>query len=350
VKIHQGSVKLMSIGDRVRPGAYRIYSRFRRAANFCDGERLASLVAPEIGEGPLNLVVERLDPTISHMLRITRDDIYLGAHGIPRRHLPIYDSSLGMTSLRSHVSPAKERISRALNAWTDVLVNIAPRASLAFLLDGRRMALLHPGFQRTFAEHVTHCVDDLYSGDLVRGVSGLKGCGVGLTPSGDDFLAGFLIGLNAVESLHRRDLHAMKRRVYEVARSHNRLSDGMLRLAGDGRVGGKVKKLLGTLSCSANCQNCGPKNDPNRTVEECVKDLCAVGATSGADSATGLLMTLRAGLAGYPPSPPAEGTFHPEALSASRREMVNVARLAGSPRARRSTIGANARGGVSWSS
>jgi hypothetical protein len=119
-------------------------------------------------------------------------------------------------------------------------------------------------------------------------------------------LAGFLIGLNVIESLRGLDLHVVKRKVYDAARSHNKLSDGMLLLARDGRVSAKVKKLLDALFLSANGEGREAKRNPRRsvapTIEECTRDLCAVGATSGADLATGLLMTLRAGLAVHTPS------------------------------------------------
>ena len=40
---------LLSIGDKVREGTYRLHSRFRRAVNFTDGRRMVILVTPDIG-------------------------------------------------------------------------------------------------------------------------------------------------------------------------------------------------------------------------------------------------------------------------------------------------------------
>ena len=53
---------LLSIGDEVREGTYRLHSCFRRAVNFTDGRRLVTLVTPDVGAGPVNIVVRDLTP------------------------------------------------------------------------------------------------------------------------------------------------------------------------------------------------------------------------------------------------------------------------------------------------
>ena len=55
-------MKILSIGDEVREGTYRLHSCFQRAVNFTDGRRLVTLVTPDIGAGPVNIVVGDLTP------------------------------------------------------------------------------------------------------------------------------------------------------------------------------------------------------------------------------------------------------------------------------------------------
>ncbi len=42
----------------MRPGHYRMHSRFDRAANYTNGEDLVSVVRKELGPGPLNIVFD----------------------------------------------------------------------------------------------------------------------------------------------------------------------------------------------------------------------------------------------------------------------------------------------------
>ena len=53
-------MQVLSIGDRIVEGRHRIHSRFRRAVNFVYDRRLVSLVAPDVGAGPINIVVDEL--------------------------------------------------------------------------------------------------------------------------------------------------------------------------------------------------------------------------------------------------------------------------------------------------
>ena len=48
------------IGNRIRQGTYRLHSRFDHAINFTDGHSLVSLVTPDVGAGPVNIVVTTL--------------------------------------------------------------------------------------------------------------------------------------------------------------------------------------------------------------------------------------------------------------------------------------------------
>ena len=52
---------LLSIGDQVKPGTYRLHSRFSRAINFERAGRLVSVVDETIGPGPLNIVLPSLN-------------------------------------------------------------------------------------------------------------------------------------------------------------------------------------------------------------------------------------------------------------------------------------------------
>jgi len=245
----------MTIGDLVEEGTYPFHSRFKRAVNFTDGRRLISVVDETIGDGPLNIVLPDFDAGNSHD---------------PLQILPgsvVFESrEFTVTARYSSVIPGKPR------NWSLMDMTTAPPKSLAFLLDKTRERHFRTGFERGFVEHVKRSAREIFQGDRLAGVRALRGCGLGLTPSGDDFIAGDLIGLN----LRGEPTDE----VFEVARSDNIFSNTFLDLARQGRVFGRMKNLILALMSG-------------RGVRECTERLFAVGGTSGADLATGFYMTVR---------------------------------------------------------
>ena len=271
--------ELLSIGDRVGEGVYEVHSRFRRVVNLTDGSHLASIVEPGVGAGPLNLVVTDLDPEGIARLDVGKSAVQIDTKRYAFGSGETYDSGIVLTG----VSP--ETIEENVAILRELLVALAPEKSLAFLLDESRLAHFRPGFERALAEHVTHCVHDIFSSDLLRGVSRLEGAGFGLTPSGDDFICGLLIGMHVLEQTQAIDLASLRAAVYQAAKSGNILTDTALSLARDGLVFEQLRDLITALGH-------GTRSELRRTTVR----LLAVGHTSGADLATGLCLTLEHGI------------------------------------------------------
>ncbi len=123
--------------------------------------------------------------------------------------------------------------------------------------------------------------EQVFGGGLLEGVSMLKGCGAGLTPSGDDFIAGMLIGLHLVQQLCQRELRPVIDTIFRAATGNNIFSNTFLDLASRGLLFEKMKKLIVAIL-----------GDESDAVRVAAMDLFAIGATSGADLGTGFLMTL----------------------------------------------------------
>jgi hypothetical protein len=109
---------------------------------------------------------------------------------------------------------------------------------------------------------------------LVAAVTGLLGRGPGLTPSGDDVLAGFLVGAHAFGL----DVAGLRRAVAELAPFRTTaLSAALLWHAGRGECADEVAALAAVLTGRGST---GPA----------ARRLLAVGHTSGAALACGLLL------------------------------------------------------------
>jgi hypothetical protein len=120
---------------------------------------------------------------------------------------------------------------------------------------------------------------------LLQGIRQLKGCGLGLTPAGDDFIAGFLIGLHLLQKLRGTDAQPTADAIFRAARGKNIFSNTFLDLARQGLLLGYLKDLLVALVSGSEA-----------SVRRSSRKLFTVGETSGADLATGLFMTLQSSL------------------------------------------------------
>lgn len=118
--------------------------------------------------------------------------------------------------------------------------------------------------------------------DLDRAVAALVGLGPGLTPAGDDVLAGALAGMAAVGARHRVEILAAI--VSDRAVATTTISAALLGCAAAGTVIPQLGAFLAALS----------GGDPDRTVTA-ARELVAVGHTSGTALAHGGLLGVRAG-------------------------------------------------------
>jgi hypothetical protein len=163
----------------------------------------------------------------------------------------------------------------------DALLEISSPQSLAFLIDPSRLDALRPGFEQVLAAHLGKAVTRIWAGDLASGVRMISGCGFGLTPSGDDFICGMLVGFRLLEQVCGRDLSKKIETVYHAAESDSFLSRNFLAMAYQGCVDARMKALLSALI-----------SGDEVVTRERTESVISVGETSGADLLTGLLMTL----------------------------------------------------------
>lgn len=269
-------MKILSIGDRIRHGTYRLHSRFRRVVNLLDGRSLVSVVEADVGAGPINIVVSGID--IGGIRRLSVDGQTLSLNALSCRIDPdrSYDSAL---EIEADQPPAFDANLALLG---ELLVEKSPPRSLAFLLDGGCAPPCRGRFDIAVLERLSEGVAMIFRGELLGGVRILRGCGFGLTPSGDDFVAGLLIAMRLVSRMYGTDLGETVESVRRVSRSRNVLSESLLAFAGEGRLNERMKNLV-----QAVLYGTGDR------VRHHAERLLLVGDTSGADLGTGFCMTMQ---------------------------------------------------------
>ncbi|MBU0679686.1 MAG: DUF2877 domain-containing protein [Verrucomicrobia bacterium] len=271
---------LLSVGDRVQVGRYTVHSRFNRVVNLVDGKRLISLVTQDVGAGPTNLVVSE-----TLVRRVTTVEIVERLARLDGHEEFIYPNLRYDSSLPSH-SIARELWYSRLASLRDIVVRDAPPLSLAFLLDAGRYANFGDGFERAFADHMREGVKKVQDAgyrlqpEMIAGVETIRGCGFGLTPSGDDFIVGMLLSLQLHGRLFKVLNGELVQEVCRTAMGSSILSNAFLTLAGEGRVDEKTKNLL--MALLSGCRD---------GIRAAADALFLVGSTSGADMLTGFVLT-----------------------------------------------------------
>jgi hypothetical protein len=131
--------------------------------------------------------------------------------------------------------------------------------------------------------------------ELDGAVDGLIGLGRGLTPGGDDVLAGLLVGLRAAG---RTDAAAgiAGRTLRRVTERTTLLSADLLRLAAAGEASLEVLALLRAIHRPLSAQAAPGLAAAGRPVISAINRILSIGHTSGADLATGLALGLTVGL------------------------------------------------------
>jgi hypothetical protein len=272
-------LEIYSIGDLVEPGTYDYLNGFRRVANFTDGRRLVSLSLPGVDPGPLNIVMRGFDPDVVKHVRVEPNAVFVDGARVGFDGDDIYLSSILL--LRRDLREFR----RNLSLFGSYLLELAPAESLVFLLDRKRA----PGFQKNLTEHIRNCVRDILYWNRQRGVSRLRGAGVGFTPAGDDFIAGFLMGLVVLERMGLGDWSDERDRVMDWTglSGWDVLEVAFLSCAAGGFAFESMRELIIALDLG-----------PADYVRTWTKSLLAIGATSGADIGVGFYLTVREGMAG----------------------------------------------------
>lgn len=277
-------LELLSIGDLVEPGTYDCLNAFRRVANFTDGRRMVvSLALPGVDPGPLTIVMRGFDPDAVKCVRVERDAVFVDGVRVGFSDDDIYISSILL--LRRDLREFR----RNLALFGSFLVELAPAESLIFLLDRTEAGAPRPGFQHNLAEHIRNCVRDILYWNRQRGVGRLRGAGVGFTPAGDDFIAGFLMGLVTLERMGLGNWSDERDRVMEWTglSGWDVLEVAFLSCAAGGFTFESMRELIVALDFG-----------PADYVRSWTESLLAIGATSGADIGVGFYLTVREGMAG----------------------------------------------------
>lgn len=246
-------MKIISVGDLVRPGIYQLHSSFNKVLNFSSPDFLISLVSKDVGAGPSNVVTT--DP-LEEIQELKLNE--------PFDPSKIFDSTIPNLDVHSLRTKMESLFSFALSkAPPESLINL-------FTNDPSRTSLGRVQEAIFFRAH--EGINLLKTGSVTDGANVLHGLGPGLTPSGDDFLAGFIIASHIRKGLDEELLESLSRAL--LAESQNFITKSFLYFAIKGRIFEPLKAFL-------------QSNTPT-SAKDALAALLSHGHSSGADFFAGL--------------------------------------------------------------
>lgn len=230
---------------------------FDRACNLINEHRdVLSIVTPEIGDGPFNLIVET-DILFTESLNLAS---------------PISASAdqLNLGDLIIHISNAK-----LWNPQPDWELLWSKKDEIVDLL--LKLPIPTDQFSNSLISSLSSALVTADISTVKTFTSRLAGLGIGLTPAGDDFLMG---ALYAVWIIHPHDIASvLAQAIAETAAPlTTSLSAAWLRAAGKGEAGILWHEFF-DASVSGNMQG----------IHDSMKKILDVGETSGADALSGFI-------------------------------------------------------------
>jgi len=255
-----------------------VIATFGRSCYIDLNGRIIAIVGAELLNGPLNLVASLpSDATLLHLPVGADVAVRRGALEIAGR-LEIDTASAQHWTPRvvsmagADARPAE--LTRALAFIQTVLDRDAPQESFA-------RAEARPQRATDAMADLAHA---LRTGDVAlagRAAGNLAGLGPGLTPSGDDVLAGALL---AVAVSGPASAPAFRTRIIASIRGRTtRISEAYLDAAADGDAGETWHRLLDLL-----------RNDEGGRLRDAVHQILAFGETSGGDMLAGFVLGMTA--------------------------------------------------------
>ncbi len=271
------------------PRTGHVVATFARSCYLDLNGRTIALVAPDLHNGPLNLVVEPAPEfdqiAVGTWVSSTAQAVQLAeAFAIILHGAAVWDPVLPRLERTASV-----RLLDQLQVLQDLVAAEAPAGGLARAGPGQAggevtvleqsagpaLADLAQGLQREDATLVA------------RAVRGLAGLGPGLTPSGDDILVG---GLLALAVLPGADAPSMREAMASPARPRTtRISEAYLEAASYGQASEAWHHLIAALLT----------HDTTR-IPDAARAVLAIGETSGSDTLAGFLLAARALLSRAP--------------------------------------------------
>ncbi len=190
--------RVTSIGTKVRSGEYRqLYSAHHKVRNFLAGEMLLSVCSRDICAGVYRIVLDRDDVEGIESVEVAEGKLYVngkaycfGAGEV--YHAPVLDEIRDYPLLIHNLNGAEAMMMEQYTKGS--IPSLLIEGALPNTVDGALLRYYREGLRLLFA------------GDYPAAVRCFRHRGIGLSPAGDDFLVGLVLGMMWVQQTQKKEL------------------------------------------------------------------------------------------------------------------------------------------------
>jgi hypothetical protein len=266
----------VQIGDYLNFGNHKVHSCFSKVVNLIDSEgNICFVTTLQDNLAPNSIYIASVPISDIKSLEVGESFIKLNDESLLRKECLVYNSEIELNLINTDIFEQ-----RLMDISKNHIVQF-PEKSLAFLLDVANLKFFTSSFEKAFAQNALTSAELILSGEIIEGIKMIKGTGFGLTPSGDDFIAGLMFGLHYNEKKYHKNISSLKNELFEAAVGKNELVNSFLFYAKKEKYFSRLKNFVTLLS---------GENDVN--IIQALKMLFSMGATSGADLLTGYLFSI----------------------------------------------------------
>lgn len=266
---------ITTFGDYLISGTYHFHSGFEFIDNFVNNSgELVSLSANESFLAPNSIIIDEFISGKYSDIEVFKDFVLVNNHKY------FLQKELQYNSTYKYPDTTYPFIENRIHAFIDFYKSDFPPKSLFFLLYSENKKHFTSAFERAFVQQMDLAFS-LFPTELPESIKAFKSRGSGLTPSGDDFIAGVVFGFDFIEKMSGINFNEIKYNIYETSKSNNVFSNNMLRLAYHAKYFKRLQDFLNAFFYL-------PLDDVRPSFEQ----LIAVGNTSGADLLTGFFAVI----------------------------------------------------------
>ncbi|HHN47497.1 MAG TPA: DUF2877 domain-containing protein [Bacteroidales bacterium] len=268
------NIKITATGDCLKSGLYELFAGFRQIDNFTNAAgEIVSISRDENFLAANAIILNKFSSGHFRKLEIHPDTIIFDNTICSRSNAQCYRSDFTFPVL------SYSQTHENLLGFTGRYKHLFPAGSLLYpakspVQDSAVQKALFNEFEKALSLFRDHYFD---------GIRAFRGRGLGLTPSGDDFIAGVLYGTHCLEAIKREDFSGIRNKTFEIAKGKNLFSNNMLQMALEARYFKRLKDFLLALFYP------GTTNP-----EQAFRQLIATGHTSGADLLAGFFAVVLA--------------------------------------------------------
>lgn len=267
-------MKLISMGDHIDKGFYKVHTSFEKVVNLFNEDSFITIATSDKPFGPFNIIVDNFNSDIIDYVDVTNSNINIKGFSLNIDNEKLWSSVYLFQEINFTVLLLK------INTIINTLKNLLNVNSLLFVQNNFQTNL--KGFEKELYISLKKGINTLFEEGSEKGIPIIKGKGKGLTPAGDDFITGYLYALFVWEQIKNINTSELRKKVFEISRSSNIIVDYQLKAAENGWFNSTFFPILDFLF----------KNEKTE-IQEAVNPLLACGSTSGEDILSGFLLTMK---------------------------------------------------------